>query len=353
MKEKKDASGFDRRTFLKTTANTGLATSGLVFGVSGVQASRGAYVNRLTGTAEDPIALDDIRAERDRLIDTFDRHGGSFGDHLAYGEPEPVGDTDIVDYVVRILPNGNPSQFVAAAGEGESVANAHARADSKESAFKHAAGSNSFTTDSVSTQSGCSDTTDWNCVTYDSDYNEESPYGQTTHNYDWYRIPEDIDKSGHDMHAVHTKMAMTPGSVLWNNNWHNQFGFAEHRWWKGDFSGYELHDWDPSSTTDSNVSVTLSASTTPLSWTFDNNVSIDMFLDSAEPNIKWELNSIWNENRWKTIGQEPGSACEVDEPPCGERTHLVNTYARGQYEDADTSKYYLGFNWDLYWTTYC
>jgi hypothetical protein len=347
----------DRRKFLKATS---AATTGLAL-TSVASASDGPVVKRLKGSYNQPISLSELRRTRKRAVDEHVKQGGTAPTWYAEADPVYPDEGSIVDYVVTVQPNGQPKQHVETVGDTASEAAAHAAADEAAQAFR-AGEAGSASADSsgsdLSTQQSVDG--DWNRITDDQGSYRSCPYGEVKHNFEWWKLDESVDDYGEDAHAVKQIASMTPGddddadtSPCDSDAWHNEWMMVKNDWDQAEVPNPALHEWDPYSTDANTVDVALSTSMTDagLSWSFDNDGSIEYYVNGNE--VQWELHGLYGTERNITQTMKPGTVCHFDEPSCDVKNQLTFLRMEGHFEDSRTNKYYLYYNWDLYYTRYC
>lgn len=340
-----DSPSIDRRTALKVSG-TALTSVGLASVVSAD--GRKLRLERIKGSMNDPITLAQIREAKTRLLEDFIDSGGDRPNPSISAEPEIPSDGPIVDYVVKMQSNGIPAQHIQSASDPTSEVLAHEAASDRkvelaevEDPFKprHTSWSR-----------------DWNYLSSDEWYWTKCPYGQVGNNFELWQVDESQDVYNRDEVGVQQSGIMTPGKNgnICGSDWHNEWMELDHWWWPAPDD--DLIDWEPYDTNDSEIDVSLSASTdgtVTVNWDFDNDGCISHYANGSNSSVHWELNCLWDSSRaWQTQVVKPGSSCEMY--ACHDNTKVAKVRNRAHFEeDWSGDNYYLSLPWSLYHSHYC
>ncbi|MFC4551050.1 hypothetical protein [Halorussus sp. GCM10023401] len=343
-------SGISRRKTLKALGAAGLTLGGAPTLLGQATANPSVPVKRLTGTYKNPVSMDEIQSLKQRVSGQARNKTTSDG-RTPVSEFSVPDDARIIDYIVTIGPNGHPVEHVDLAGDNSSVSLERGREQMSEleSQLK-TTGSD----DNLSTQSAGGDFTtqasvssDWNRVLSNSYTYRKDPYGEAFVSYVWWRLNSAEEPSGRMIHSVQTHAAMTPGTKIFDSQWHNEWLEAD-TFWNRDYSNPKVETWDPSSPTDSSdVGVSVGyPSGGGLSWSFENAGCIEPYYNSADPSVHWDMNCIFgNANRRQnTISMKPGSRAQMDDTSstCTDGVHSVcRVKSTGHFEDINLKNHYL------------
>lgn len=338
-------SGVSRRETLKYLGGTSLTLAGASTALGQVTAETSVPVERLTGTYNNPVSMNEIESVKQRVASQGDAAGRSKNEPTPASGFEVPDDARIIDYLVTIGPNGNPVEHADLAGDDSAVTRERGREQMSqlESRLKTTGADGD-----VGTQANVG--TEWNRVLSNSYTYRKDPYGEAFTGYVWWRLNAAEEPDGRAIHSVQHHGAMTPGTKIYNSNWHNEWLEAD-TFWNRDYPNQKVETWDPSSPADKGsigVSVGYPAGAS-LSWTFESAGCIDPAFNSADPSVHWDLNCVFgNDNRREnTISIKPGSRAQMDDTPnnCHDGLHRVcELSSRGHFENTLTQSHWLRQN---------
>ena len=312
-----------RRTVLTLLGSAAAVDTGATAAAAENSDEDGYPTIRLRGSYERPVSLKDARSRLRRLVETTPTAGRSLLADRAV--PEFDSGSEIVEYVARIDPNGALSQYYGAA-DRNSVDDAHAKADKKETAFR----------ETVATQ----DTNmgpDWSYLKDDQASNSKH-FGEIINNLEWYR-ERDGDQ---ERNAFRSKMACSDDTIFgYDRKMH-----AKHDWGVSELGGEAIHEADPGTTDNSPVDVSIGIPPElQLSWSFGDSGSITHNLNTDGPTAKWTRDL----PKSGTVWFHPGSHVVSDRASCGDKQDVVKLKATGEW---GWNVYKVSHTWNI-WTGTC
>lgn len=310
-----------RRTAIKLLGGATIVSTGRTVTAAKNSDSNDYSVARLRGSYENPVSLEEAHSRLEQLVNMSSNADQSLLADQAIPEFDPR--SEIVEYVARIDPNGNLSQYYGAAGE-KSEDDAHDRADKKEVEF----GENAVTSD---TDAG----PDWDYVK-DDQASDTAHFGGLVNNLEWYRERDDDQ----ERNAFRQKIAGSDDTIQnYNRSLH-----ARHDWGVSDLGNESIHEADPDTTDGSPIEVSVGLPPQlQLSWSFGGSGSITHNLDPGVPKAQWTRDL----PKSGTVWCHPGSHVVSDKASCGNEQDVVQLKAKATW-GGYVKVYDLVHKWNVY-----
>lgn len=284
----------------------------------------------------EPISMEEIEEERERVINDFIDAFGKPEHPLLVATPEVPENACIVGYGFRIYPNGVTAQYVGTAGDEESVQIIRERAQE-------------WYDDNVleTSDTGILRGAHWELGASGEGDHYGDPYGGVDNNINIHYLADD-PSSTRDWYAIHTFFTMTPGCHRYGSDWKNSNGVVKHNWGVSQLENTEIHSYRPVGVKTGEQTISVSLSPSPaLTWTY-NQPEVSTYDQSHldEEYAQWE--EVFNSEASKTHpgGMEPGSSCGVDTPTPG-TYKLADVVGLGLFRLGSSTFCTLSFTWDI------